>query len=213
MAIQYGPVQVSWLGHDGFLLESQKKLYVDPYQIEGRDKPEADYVLITHNHYDHMSIPDVERVLGPHTIVVCPPDCSSKISKLKFKQLKTMQPGDVYEDGYIKIEAVPAYNKDKTFHPHDNDWLGYVITMEEVVVYHAGDTDFVPEMKKIKCNVALLPVSGTYVMNAEEAAKAADAIKPDVAIPMHYGSIIGSQEDAEKFKKLTKTKVVILDKE
>jgi L-ascorbate metabolism protein UlaG (beta-lactamase superfamily) len=213
MPVQYGDIRLSWLGHDGFLIQGKKTLYIDPYEIDTRDKPEADYMLITHSHYDHLSIPDIEPLLTPNTTVFCPPDCSSKLTKLKMKQLKVMEPGSVYEDGNVRIEAVPAYNKDKPFHPRENDWLGYVFTLDKITVYHSGDTDLIPEMEKIKCDIALLPVSGKYVMTADEAAKAAALIKPDVCIPMHWGALVGSKEDAEHFKKLVKCESIILEKE
>ena len=214
MAIQYGDIKIAWLGHDGFCLSSEKKrVYIDPYHIDGRDNEAADYLLITHSHYDHLSVPDIEQIITPETIVICPPDCSSKLTKFKMKQLKTLEPGDEYEDEFVRVTAVPAYNANKPFHPRENDWLGYLVTMEEVTVYHTGDTDVIPEMNDIECNVALLPVSGTYVMTAEEAATAADMIEPEVCIPMHWGALIGTHEDAEKFKKLAKCKTIILEKE
>ena len=119
----------------------------------------------------------------------------------------------MFTDERVKVEAVSAYNPEKPFHPKANGWLGYVITIDKVAVYHTGDTDLIPEMKKVNCNIALLPVSGTYVMNAEEAAKAANLIEPDLAIPMHWGSLIGAHTDAETFKKQCKCKVLILEKE
>jgi L-ascorbate metabolism protein UlaG (beta-lactamase superfamily) len=213
MAIQYGEVIVSWLGHDGFRVSGSKNIYIDPYQIEPRDKPPADYLLITHSHYDHLSIPDIEHLITPNTTVICPPDCSSKLTKFKMRQLKTMEPGDVFEEDGLRVVAVPAYNIGKKFHPRENDWLGYVLTLDEVVIYHTGDSDFIPEMSEIECNIALLPVSGTYVMDAETAAQAAAAIKPDVVVPMHWGNLIGTLEDVERFKKLWKGKTIILDKD
>jgi len=213
MAIQYGDLQIKWLGHDGFLLSGTKKIYIDPFQIEPRDKPTADYILVTHSHYDHLSVPDIEHLVTPETTIICPPDCSSKLTKFKMRALKTMEPGDVFEEADIRVEAVPAYNQEKPFHPRDNDWLGYVVSMSDVAVYHSGDTDLIPEMKDIECDVALLPVSGTYVMTAEEAAKAANLIEPQVAIPMHWGNLIGTQADAENFKKHCKCKTTILEKE
>ncbi len=213
MPAQYGDMQIRWLGHDGFLLEGSKRIYIDPYQIEPRDKPSADYLLITHSHYDHLSVPDIEHLIGPNTIVLCPTDCASKLTKFKMKMLKPLTPGESFDDDAVHILAVPAYNIEKTFHPRENDWLGYVVTLDGAVIYHTGDTDYIPEMDDITCNIALLPVSGTYVMSAEEAAYAANKIKPDVAIPMHWGNLIGSHEDAEKFKKLAKCDVVILERE
>lgn len=211
--LQIDKIQLAWLGHDGFFIHGTKNIYIDPFQIEPRDKPAADYMLITHNHYDHMSIADVEAVINENTIVFCPSDCSSKLSKLRMKQLKIMEPGDTFEDESVTITAVPAYNVGKQFHPRENDWLGYLVTLDKTTIYHSGDTDAIPEMRDIECDVALLPVSGTYVMTAEEAAKIADVIKPELCIPMHWGNLIGTREDAERFKKLTKCKTIIIEKE
>ncbi len=214
MAIQYGEVKLQWLGHDGFLVTGAgKHIYLDPYQINPRDKPAADYLLITHSHYDHLSVPDIEPLVTTNTTVICPPDCASKLQKFRMGKLHILEPGSVYSDEFVHVQGVPAYNENKPFHPRENGWLGYLLTVDKVVIYHTGDTDLIPEMKKIKCNIALLPVSGTYVMNAEEAANAANLIEPDVAIPMHWGAIIGVQDDAETFKKHAKCKVLILEKE
>jgi L-ascorbate metabolism protein UlaG (beta-lactamase superfamily) len=213
MAIQLGDVQVTWLGHDGFLVAGKKNIYIDPFQIDNKNKPTADYLLITHSHHDHLSIQDIEYILTNDTTVVCPADCASNLSKFKMRQLKVLNPGEVFEEEGIRFEGVHAYNIGKQFHPKENDWLGFVITMDDVRVYHAGDTDLTPELKKVKCDIALLPVSGTYVMTAAEAVKAVDILKPEVAIPMHWGSLIGTMEDAQAFKKGTKIQVVILEKE
>jgi L-ascorbate metabolism protein UlaG (beta-lactamase superfamily) len=211
--LQYNDITLTWLGHDGFLAQGKKTLYIDPYQIEPRNKPAADYLLVTHSHYDHLSVPDIEQVVTPETTVLCPVDCANKLSKFKLKQLKTLEPGDVFEEEDIRVEAIPAYNIGKPFHPRDNDWLGYIVTLGKTTLYHTGDSDVIPEMKDVECDIALLPVSGTYVMTAAEAAKAAGIIEPDVCVPMHWGAIIGSRGDAEQLKKLTKCKTIILEKE
>jgi L-ascorbate metabolism protein UlaG (beta-lactamase superfamily) len=213
MPVQYGDVQLTWLGHDGFLIAAGKRIYIDPYQIDPRDKPVADILLITHSHYDHLSIADIEHLVTPQTTVLCPPDCSSKLAKLKMKLLKPVAPGDVVEIEDIHIQAVPAYNVDKPFHPRENDWVGYLITVAGVTIYHTGDSDVIPEMRDIECDIALLPVSGKYVMDVKGAVEAAEMIKPSVVIPMHWGALVGTIEDAQQLKKLLKTDVVILEKE
>lgn len=214
MAIKYGDVTFTWLGHDGFHLEHKgKNLYIDPYEINPKAKPAADYLLITHPHYDHLSIPDIEPLVTTQTTIICSHDAEEKLSKFRSKAIKALKPGEEYRDEYVHITAVPAYNPDKPFHPKTNGWLGYTIKLGSVTTYHSGDTDIIPEMKDIECNVALLPVSGTYVMNAEEAADAANTIEPDIAIPMHWGAIIGAHQDAETFKKKCDCKVLILEKE
>jgi L-ascorbate metabolism protein UlaG (beta-lactamase superfamily) len=193
---------MKWLGHDSFKFEFDGKiLYVDPFQVIDNDK--ADIILITHEHYDHCSIADLKKLTKDDTLIVATPDVTSKLSgKVNGGKMQLVKPGDAFIYKDVKIKAVPAYNTNKQFHPKDNQWLGYVFTIKGVSFYHAGDTDLITEMRDIKCDVALLPVSGTYVMTAAEAVDAARIIKPKIAIPMHYGKIIGSKSDAEKFKEL-----------
>lgn len=207
-------VEIEFLGHAGFLIRNGKKIVIDPYKISDKVKEKADVLLITHSHYDHCSIEDIEKVVEPGTVIVCTADCQSKIMKCEGVRLEIVEVGDTLELDNIKIEAVPAYNKTKEYHPKSEGWVGYVIKLGEVIIYHSGDTDFIPEMQKLSGHgkhdnnfVALLPVSGKFVMSAEQAADAASLISPDIAIPMHYGSdVIGSVEDAEEFAKLCKEK-------
>ena len=141
---------------------------------------------------------------------------TEKGSAKKLKgDVRTIKPGESILIDKVKIEAVPSYNIDKQFHLQKNGWLGFVLEINGVRIYHAGDTDFIPEMKNLKVDIALLPVSGTYVMTADQAAKAALAIKPKLAIPMHYGAIVGSVDDAIQFKEslVGKVEVEILNKE
>lgn len=192
---------ISWLGHDTFKITGEKVIYTDPFKIKKGDP--ADIILITHEHYDHCSPEDVKKIQKASTVIVAPPDCAKKLSG----NIKTVKPGDKITVEGINIEAVPSYNTNKHFHPKENNWVGYIFTVMGQRIYIAGDTDYIPEMEKFKADIALLPVSGTYVMTAEEAVKAALAIKPKLAIPMHYASIVGSEKDAEKFKKLLEGKV------
>jgi len=205
-------IKIKWLGHDGFQIAKDKIVYIDPFKIEG-GKDKADIILITHSHYDHCSVEDVAKLVNENTVIVATPDCISKISNLKYKDLKTVTPGDSIEIEDIKIEAVPAYNISKQFHPKLNDWVGYIITIDGKRIYHSGDTDAIPEMNSLKVDLALMAVSGTYVMTAEEAAKVVNKIMPEVAMPMHYGSIVGDKSNAEKFKQLCNVEVVIMEKE
>ncbi len=214
---EYHGVKLTWLGHDGFKIQDGKVLYIDPYKIEGG--PKADIVLVSHEHFDHCSVDDLKKIVGPQTVVVAHAQSKGELSKLKVKEIKVVKPGDKISVEGVGIEAVPAYNVNKfrepgkVFHPKEDGKLGYVVTMNGVRIYHAGDTDHIPEMKGIRTDVALLPVSGTYVMTAQEAAEAVVTINPKVVIPMHYGAIVGDHKDAETLQTLVKCEVKILDKE
>lgn len=184
-----------WLGHDSFLLRAGGKIiYFDPFQL-GPGLPPADIICISHAHYDHCSPADVLTIQQPTTLIVTETQAAAK---LKGK-IMTLAPGERCEVEGVTIETVPAYNTNKQFHPQSNSWLGFILTVDGVRVYHAGDTDYIPEMKNIRADIALLPVSGTYVMTAGEAARAALAIGPRIAVPMHYGAIVGSTDDANRF--------------
>lgn len=192
---------IHWLGHDTFRITGQKIIYTDPFQVKKKDI--ADIILITHEHRDHCSPEDVRKLQGPATVIVAPADCAGKLGGT----IKTVRPGDVIEVQGIAIEVVPSYNTNKQFHTKDRGWVGYIFTVNGQRIYIAGDTDHIPEMKKIRADIALLPVSGTYVMTAEEAVKAALDIKPKLAIPMHYGSIVGSKDDAKRFAEALRGKI------
>jgi L-ascorbate metabolism protein UlaG (beta-lactamase superfamily) len=200
--------KIKWLGHDKFRVETQRTIYFDPYQITGGAP--ADLILISHDHFDHCSPEDVAKVRGPGTVIVTESASAARLSG----DVRVVKPGDSLQIGGVTVEAVPSYNTDKDFHPKANAWLGFIVEVEGVRIYHTGDSDFIPEMKDFKVDIALLPVSGTYVMTAEEAVKAALAIRPKLAIPMHYGAIVGSEQDAVRFKEALagKIEVMILQK-
>ena len=202
-----GGHMIHWLNHASFRFDGSKVIYTDPWELK-KTEPKADIVLITHEHYDHCSPSDVAKILKSTTTVIAPADCTAKI-----KNVKSLKPGESEVIDGIKIEAIPAYNTNKQFHPKSNNWVGYVFTLDGTTYYQAGDTDLIPEMKKIKADVVLLPVGGTYTMTAKDAAEAVSRINPKVAIPMHWGKIVGSANDADTFKKLAKCEVQILKPE
>ena len=198
----------SRIAHDTFRIQGSKVIYTDPFKVTKVD--EADIVLISHEHFDHLSPEDLQKVTSPRTTIVASMSCKSGLKKVKVKETKFLEPGDKLSIDKIEIEAVPAYNVNKfrapgqVFHPKEDKKLGFVFQMDGTRVYFAGDTDLIPEMKSIQCDIALLPVSGTYVMTAEEAAEAVKAVKPKIAVPMHYAAIVGSDSDAQLFKSLVK---------
>lgn len=201
---------IHWLGHDTFRIGGEKVIFTDPFKLKKADR--ADIILITHEHHDHCSPEDVGRIQAKDTVIVAPADCAKKLKG----DVRTVKPGDKLTVGGVQIEAVPAYNTNKQFHTKDRGWVGYIFTTGGRRIYLAGDTDYIPEMKTFKAiDIALLPVSGTYVMTADEAVKAALDIKPGTAVPMHYGKIVGAKADAQKFADGLKGKipVTILDEE
>jgi len=208
-------VKIEWLGHSGFIISNGKKVAIDPYNIsENAAVNKADIILITHPHYDHCSIKDIAKLAKEGTIVIVPADAQSKITRIEGVEMQVIELGDELDLGNIKISTVSAYNIKKEFHPKNEGWFGYVVKMNNIIVYHAGDTDKIPEMEKLSgygkgrnVFIALLPVSGQYVMDADEASEAAVMIKPSLAIPMHYaGGVAGTKEDAETFVKLCNEK-------
>ena len=185
---------ITWLGHDGFLIKGDgKAIVIDPFQVKQCEP--ADIILISHEHYDHCSPEDVNKIRKDSTVIVTEAQSATKLAG----DVRVVQPGDKLTVSGIPIEAVPSYNTNKSFHPKEKGWLGFIVTVEGVRIYHAGDTDRIPEMASFQVDIALLPVSGTYVMTAEEAVEAARLMKPRVAIPMHYGAIVGSADDAKRF--------------
>lgn len=195
---------IHWLGHAGFRIDGDKVIYFDPYQIDSG--PLADLIFISHDHFDHCSPEDVAKIQGPNTVLITEKDSAGKLSG----DVRVLNAGETLELHGVQILGVPSYNTDKDFHPKRNGWLGFLVEMSGIRIYHAGDTDFIPEMKGLNVHIALLPVSGTYVMTAQQAARAALAIGPELAIPMHYGTIVGDNQDAFAFKKALDGRVDVL---
>lgn len=173
-------------------------IYIDPFRIN-EEKHDADLILITHDHYDHYSPEDINKIIKEDTIIIAP----KTVKELNNKEnIIFVEPNKTYNIKGYKIVTIPAYNINKHFHPKENNWVGYIIEIEGIKYYIAGDTDIIPENQQIKCDVALIPIGGTYTMDYKEASELINIIKPKIAIPTHYGSIVGDITDGEKFKKL-----------
>jgi L-ascorbate metabolism protein UlaG (beta-lactamase superfamily) len=200
------PVTLQWLGHASFKICYENTiLYIDPWKL--KDSPhDATCVLVSHSHHDHYSPEDIAKVSGPDTKLIASPDV---IAKEKTGQ--AIMPGMTIDFPNVRVKGVAAYNPDKDFHPKTNNWVGFVIEIGSKRIYYAGDTDIIPEMKTLgDIDVALLPAGGTYTMDAAQAAEAAAIIKPKLAIPYHWGDIVGDKSDAEKFAKAAKCETKIL---
>ena len=175
-------------------------IYVDPLEIGG-DVHDADYILITHDHYDHFSPEDIRKVAKADSILVVPEKMLDKAQEVAgyVGKIETVKPGVYRELNGLEFETVPAYNLLKPFHPKSAEWVGYVLRIDGKRIYIAGDTDATKEAKAVKCEVALVPIGGTYTMDAKKAAELVNAIRPNVAIPVHYGSIVGKPADGDNF--------------
>lgn len=203
------------LYHSSIRINKGKLIYIDPYHIE-KNYNDADMIFITHDHYDHYSEEDIDKIRKNNTIFIVPENLLNKLIKkgINDENIITLDPGDAENIDGIKVEAIHSYNIDKPFHPKKNNWLGYVIEIDGVRYYIAGDTDITEENKNIKCDVAFVPVGGKYTMNFSEAAQLINIIKPKIAVPIHYGSVVGTNQDATDFIKLLypTTKGIILMK-
>jgi len=193
---------ITWLGHATFRIADEKVVYIDPWKLKG-DPPRADVILITHDHYDHCEPKDVAKIQKDDTVIVTTADCAEKLSG----DVRIVSPGQKLQIDGIIVETVAAYNLDKEFHPRVSGWVGFVVTVGGQRIYHTGDSDLTDEMKAVRADILLVPVGGTYTMTAEQAAEAANAIGPRWAVPMHYGDIVGSDDDAARFEKLCRVPV------
>ncbi|MDP8215437.1 MAG: MBL fold metallo-hydrolase [Candidatus Euphemobacter frigidus] len=200
--------KIHWLGHASIRIEGEKVIYIDPWKLQD-NHPKADIILITHSHYDHCSRDDVAKIIQDGTVIFAPPDCRDALPP----DFQVVAPGEEKIVDGLVIRTVPAYNIGKHFHPRANEWVGYIIEMGGERIYFVGDSDYIPEMDDISADILIIPVGGTYTMTADEAAQAANQIKPRLAIPIHFGSVVGSRIDADKFKELSQVPVEILPEE
>lgn len=191
------------LYHSSIKINKEKVIYIDPFKIDSNYN-DADIIFITHDHYDHYSEEDIDKVKKDDTVIIVPEELLTKLLRKGFRQdyIITVDPNEQDMVEGIKFEAVPAYNTNKQFHPKENGWVGYIIEIKGVRYYISGDTDITEENKKIRCDVAFVPVGGTYTMDFKEAAFLINEIRPKIAVPIHYGSIVGTKQDAEDFKRL-----------
>lgn len=185
-------------------------IYIDPFRIEG-EPHDADYVLITHDHYDHYSPEDIRKVSTSSTILVVPGKMMGKTGNVAgvVGDIKMVRPGESGNIDGLDYETIPAYNQKKDFHPKSAGWVSYILTINGKRIFHAGDTDKTPDNESVRCDIAMVPIGGTYTMDAKEAADLINKIQPEIAIPMHYGSVVGSKEDADIFMSRVKPPVEV----
>ena len=196
-------MQVQVLTHSSIrITDDSHVIYADPYDIREAIN-DADYIFVTHSHYDHYSVEDINKKINNDTVIIAPKSMEEQVLQ-DYPNNKHcfILPKESINIGDIQITATCAYNVNKAFHPRGNNWVGYLITIGNETVYIAGDTDFNDDLKDIKCDIALIPVGGTYTCDYKSAAELVNNIKPKVAIPTHYGSVVGKEEDARKFCEL-----------
>jgi len=198
------------LCHSSIRINKHLVMYIDPYKIKA-ELHDADIIFCTHTHTDHFSEEDILKVKNDNTIFVGTEDCTIKVMKLGFDQskIRIVEPNNKYNILGIDFETIPAYNLESQYHLKDNNWVGYNLEINDVHYYIAGDTDLTPETKAVTCDVAFVPIGGRYTMNAKEAASLINTIEPQIAIPIHYGDIIGTRDDANLFKKLVNEEIEV----
>ena len=176
-------------------------IYVDPFNMSTEPK-DADFIFITHDHYDHYSPEDIEKLISKDSVIVVPKKLSATVKKeiIGFDKIISVSPGELQEVNGLQFETVASYNVNKSFHQKSAGWVGYILNVDGKRIYIAGDTDATDEAKAVKCDVALVPIGGTFTMDAKEAAKLINIIQPEIAIPTHYGSIVGKPKDADIFE-------------
>ncbi len=197
---------IYWLGHASFRIEAKGvTAYFDPWKLESAAP--ADLILITHSHHDHFSPNDIAKIRTPHTVIVAPASVAAELQG----DVRTIAPGESLQVGSATVEAVPSYNTNKPNHPKEAGNVGLILEVEGRRIYHAGDTDLIPEMERIRCDIALLPIGGTYTMNAREAAEAALRIRPKGVVPMHWRDIVGTERDVRRFKEAVEPHIVVAE--
>lgn len=195
--------------HNSIKITGSKTIYIDPFKLE-KDYHDADYIFSTHTHYDHFSEEDIEKLLKEDTVIITP-DSSRELACDLTKdreRVKIVEPANEYELPGVKFSTTYAFNKETLYHTKSENWVGYIIELDGVKYYIAGDTDNIKELKDVECDVAFLPVGGKYTMGYAEAAVLANTIKAKIVVPTHYGCIVGTKEDAEKFANLVSEKEV-----
>lgn len=209
---------IKWFGHASFQFvdkNGNKIYYVDPFDLKGKKFEPADLIFITHAHPDHCSFEDVKKIIKTDSVLIAPPDCLAMINVRNEKN--PVEPNKSYEVKGFRFSTIPAYNIEKPYHPKENNWVGYIFELNGKKIYHAGDTDFIPEMdnlKEMNLDIAMLPMGGNFTMDVNEAIQAANAIGAKVTVPMHYKRLLGDgyEKAEEKLKQgVTNSKVVILE--
>lgn len=178
-------------------------IYFDPFKIN-ENYHDADIIFITHSHYDHYSEEGISKVIKDNTTIVVPKDLEDMVLQFGFakEHIIVVSPNEEYSVLGINFKTIPAYNTNKNFHPKSNEWVGYIVNLDQTTYYIAGDTDITEENRQVKCDVAFVPIGGTYTMTYSEAAELINEIKPQIAVPIHYGLIVGNKEDANNFANL-----------
>lgn len=198
--------------HSSIKIKGDKVIYVDPYKIR-EEVHDADYIFITHDHYDHFDLESIKKVIKDNTVIVFPDKMAIKLlGNFRKYDLRGVVPQDKYEINGLKFETVSSYNINKNFHLKEYNWVGYVLEIDNERIYVTGDTDITEESKEVKCDILMLPIGGTYTMDAKEAATLTNIIKPREVIPIHYGLIVGDERDLELFKSLVDDKIDVVVK-
>ena len=193
-------------------IESEKVIYFDPFKIE-KETHDADFVFITHDHYDHFELDSLKKVMNDNTLVIIPDSMFLKVVPyMNQKQVRGVVPNEDYVINGLSFSTIPSYNLNKNFHPRSSNFVGYLLDIEDQKVLVTGDTDKTPELLNVKCDIAFVPIGGTYTMDYKEAAEAINHIKPTLVIPTHFGSIVGNKTDANKFAELLDSDIECINK-